>query len=61
MSPLPRQGWFFSIEILKWYFSKYWQVQTRTVFAQTVTITLQVPMSIATKEEEIVGISVKLY
>ena len=37
MSPLPRQGWLFLIEFLKWYFSKYWQVQTRPVFAQTVT------------------------
>ena len=27
----------FLIEFLKWYFSKYWQVQTRPVFAQTVT------------------------
>ena len=25
------------IEFLKWYFSKYWQVRTRWVFAQTVT------------------------
>ena len=38
MSPLPRQGWLFLIEFLKWYFSKYWQVRTRPVFAQTVTI-----------------------
>ena len=38
MSPLPRQGWLFLIEFLKWYFSKYWQVRTRRVFAQTVTI-----------------------
>ena len=37
MTPVPRQGWFFLIEFLKWYFSKYWQVQTRRVFAQTVT------------------------
>ena len=37
MTPVPKQGWFFSIEFLKWYFSKYWQVQTRRVFAQTVT------------------------
>ena len=37
MSPLPRQGWFFLTEFLKWYFSKYWQVPTRQVFAQTVT------------------------
>ena len=37
MSPLPRQGWLFLIEFLKWYFSKYWQVRTRPVFAQTVT------------------------
>ena len=37
MSPLPRQGWLFLIELLKWYISKYWQVQTRPVFAQTVT------------------------
>ena len=34
---LPRQGWLFLIEFLKWYFSKYWQVRTRPVFAQTVT------------------------
>ena len=27
----------FLIEFLKWYFSKYWQVRTRRVFAQTVT------------------------
>ena len=27
----------FLIKFLKWYFSKYWQVQTRRVFAQTVT------------------------
>ena len=39
MSPLPRQGWLFLIEFLKWYFSKYWQVRTRPVFAQTVTNT----------------------
>ena len=39
MSPLPRQGWLFLIEFLKWYFSKYWQVRTRPVFAQTVTYT----------------------
>ena len=37
MSPLPRQGWLFLIEFLKWYFSKYWQVRTRLAFAQTVT------------------------
>ena len=38
MTPLPsRQGWFFLIEFLKRYFSKYWQVQTRQVFAQTIT------------------------
>ena len=37
MSPLPRQGWLFLIEFLEWYFSKYWQVRTRPVFAQTVT------------------------
>ena len=37
MSPLPRQGWLFLIEFLEWYFSKYWQVQTRPVFTQTVT------------------------
>ena len=30
----------FLIEFSKWYFSKYWQVQTRWVFAQTVTIYL---------------------
>ena len=41
MSPLPRQGWLFLIEFLKWHFSKYWQVQTRPVFAQTVTIIIQ--------------------
>ena len=40
MSPLPRQGWLFLIEFLKWYFSKYWQVRTRPVFAQTVTYTI---------------------
>ena len=28
----------FLIKFLKWYFLKYWQVQTRRVFAQTVTI-----------------------
>ena len=27
----------FLIEFLKWYFLEYWQVQTRLVFAQTVT------------------------
>ena len=27
----------FLIDFLKWYFSKYWQVQTTWVFAQTVT------------------------
>ena len=27
----------FLIEFLKWYFSKYWQVRTRQVFAETVT------------------------
>ena len=37
MTPLPRQGWFFNWIFLKWYFSKYWQVRTRQVFAQTVT------------------------
>ena len=37
MSPLPRQGWLFVIEFLKWYFLKYWQVRTRLVFTQTVT------------------------
>ena len=36
MIPLPRQGWFL-IEFLKWYFSKYWQVQTMWVFAQKIT------------------------
>ena len=30
----------FLIEFLKWYFSKYWQVQTRQIFAQTVTYTI---------------------
>ena len=40
MSPLPRQGWLFLIEFLKWYFSKYQQVQTMRVFAQTVTYVL---------------------
>ena len=40
MSPLPRQGWLFLIEFVKWYFSKYWQVRTRPVFAQTVTFIL---------------------
>ena len=40
MSPLPKQGWLFLIEFLKWYFSKYWQVRTRPVFAQTVTYLL---------------------
>ena len=29
---------YFLIEFLKWYFLKYWQVRTRPVFAQTVTI-----------------------
>ena len=39
MTPLPRQGKAgFLIEFLKWYFSKYWQVRTRPVFTQTVTI-----------------------
>ena len=37
MSPLPRKGWLFLIEFLKWYYSKYWKVRTRPVFAQTVT------------------------
>ena len=37
MSPLPRKGWSFLIEFLKWYFSKYWQVRARPVFTQTVT------------------------
>ena len=37
MSPLPRQGWLFLIEFLKWYFLKYWQVRTRPVFTQIVT------------------------
>ena len=36
------QGWLFLIEFLKWYFSKYWQVQTRRVFAQTVTYTSKI-------------------
>ena len=27
----------FLIEFFKWYFSKYWQVQTRQVFTQTIT------------------------
>ena len=36
MTALSRQGWFL-IEFLKWYFSKYWQVRTRRVFAQAVT------------------------
>ena len=27
----------FQIEFLKWHFSRYWQVQTRQVFTQTVT------------------------
>ena len=39
MLPVSRQGWFL-IEFLKWYFSKYWQVRTRWVFAQTVTYVL---------------------
>ena len=29
------------IEFLKWYFSKYWQVRTRRVFAQTVTFAFE--------------------
>ena len=37
MSPLSRQGWLVLIEFLQWYFSKYWQVRTSLVFAQTVT------------------------
>ena len=37
MTPVPRQGRFCLIEFLKWYFSKYQQVRTRRVFAQTVT------------------------
>ena len=48
MSPLPRQGWLFLIEFLKWYFSKYWQVRTRPVFAQTVTYTVTI---VATQSE----------
>ena len=28
----------FLIKVSKWYFSKYWQVQTRQVFTQTVTL-----------------------
>ena len=40
MTPVPRQGWLFLNEFLKWYFSKYWQVRTRQVFAQTVTFYL---------------------
>ena len=44
MSPLPRQGWLFLIEFLKWYFSKYQQVQTMRVFAQTVTYYAQIFM-----------------
>ena len=28
---------FFKLNFEKWYFSKYWQVQTRQVFAQTIT------------------------
>ena len=31
----------FLIKFLKWYFLKYWQVQTRRVFAQTVTYLLR--------------------
>ena len=31
----------FLTEFLKWYFSKYWQVQTRPVFAHTVTFIVQ--------------------
>ena len=47
MSPLPRLGWLFLIEFLKWYFSKYWQVRTRPVFTQTVTyITLSLLIAI---------------
>ena len=30
----------FLIEFLKWYFSEYWQVRTRRVFAQTVTYSM---------------------
>ena len=30
----------FLIKFLKWFFLKYWQVQTRWVFAQTVTYRL---------------------
>ena len=41
MTPLPRQGWLFLVEFLKWHFSKYWQVQTRWVFAQTVTFIIK--------------------
>ena len=33
-----KAGMGFSIEFSKWYFSKYWQVRTKWVFAQTVTI-----------------------
>ena len=38
-SPIPRQGWFFNW-ISKWYFSKYYQMQTRWIFTQTVTYVL---------------------
>ena len=37
------KAWLFLIEFLKWYFSKYWQVRTRPVFAQTVTYTNYTP------------------
>ena len=33
-----KAGMGFSTEFSKWYFSKYWQVRTKWVFAQTVTI-----------------------
>ena len=37
MSALPRQGWLFLIEFLKWYISRNtdWQVRTRRVFVQS--------------------------
>ena len=38
MSSLPQGKASFLIEFLKWYYLKYWQVQTRSIIAQTVTI-----------------------
>ena len=42
---------YFLMEFLKWYFSKYWQVRNRPVFARTVTFYLLLYLTILKSDE----------